>query len=159
ILSVQDRVDLLEMRMEVEVEEGVGEVMADPAMIAVALTNLCINAIEAMAEGDGCLRLKAAKRGGRVRISVIDNGKGIAEENIQRLFQAFYSGGPGGMGLGLTAARTILKAHAVRRDVESTLGEGTTFTLTFPEEGTSTRAGYRRLRPWLPAVLPPFRPF
>lgn len=133
VLSVQDRVDLLEMRTEVEVEEDVGAVMADPAMIAVALTNLCINAIEAMAEGEGCLQLKAARRGGRVLISVIDNGKGIAEENIQRLFQAFYSGRSGGMGLGLTSARTILNAHAVHMDVESILGEGTTFTLTFPE--------------------------
>ncbi len=133
VASVQDRVDLLDMKAEVEVGKGVGEVMADPGMISVALTNLCINAIEAMAENKGRLQLKAALYGGRVRISVIDNGRGIAEENIQRLFQAFYSGRTGGMGLGLTSARTILNAHAVHMDVESKLGEGTTFTLTFPE--------------------------
>ena len=71
--------------------------------------------------------------GWQLRISVADNGKGIPEENIQRLFQAFYSGRTGGMGLGLTNARTILNAHGVHMDVKSTVGEGTTFLLTFPE--------------------------
>ncbi|HQV39555.1 MAG: CHASE3 domain-containing protein [Flavobacteriales bacterium] len=133
LASVQDRMDLLEMRADVSVESGVGEVMADPEVIGVALTNLCINAIEAMEEGKGHLFLKAAMHRDKVRVYVTDNGKGIAEENIQRLFQAFYSGRTGGMGLGLTSARTILNAHGVHMDVESTLGEGTTFTLTFPE--------------------------
>lgn len=133
LVSVQDRLDLLEMRADVSVERGVEGVMADPVMIGVALTNLCINAIEAMEEGKGHLLLKAVMHRNKVRIYVIDNGKGIAEENIQRLFQAFYSGRTGGMGLGLTSARTILNAHGVHMDVESTVGEGTTFTLTFPE--------------------------
>lgn len=133
VASVQDRMDLLEMKARVDVSEDLGQVMADPAMIGVALTNLCINAIEAMAEGEGHMLLTAVMHRGRVRICVIDNGKGIAEENIQRLFQAFYSGRSGGMGLGLTSARTILNAHGVHMDVESALGEGTTFTLTFPE--------------------------
>ncbi|MEO7080094.1 MAG: ATP-binding protein [Flavobacteriales bacterium] len=133
LASVQDRLDLLEMRADVTVEEGMGKVMADPEMIGVAITNLCINAIEAMEEGKGHLQLKAVMHRNKVRVCVIDNGKGIAEENIQRLFQAFYSGRTGGMGLGLTSARSILNAHAVHMDVESTVGEGTTFTLTFPE--------------------------
>lgn len=131
--SVQDRMDLLGMRADVSVENGLEHVMADPEMIGVALTNLCINAIEAMEEGKGHLQLKAVTYRGKVRIYVIDNGKGIAVENIRRLFQAFYSGRTGGMGLGLTSARTILNAHGVHMDVESTVGEGTTFTLTFPE--------------------------
>ena len=133
LASVQDRLDLLEMRADVSVEEGMEKVMADPEMIGVAITNLCINAIEAMEEGKGHLQLTAVMHRNKVRVGVIDNGKGIAEENIQRLFQAFYSGRTGGMGLGLTSARTILNAHAVHVDVKSTLGEGTTFTLTFPE--------------------------
>lgn len=133
IASVKDRMDLLGIRAAVSVERGVGTVMADPEMLGVALTNLCINAIEAMEEGRGQLLLKAVTYRGKVRICVIDNGKGIAEENIQRLFQAFYSGRTGGMGLGLTNARTILNAHGVHMDVESAIGEGTTFTLTFPE--------------------------
>lgn len=133
VTSVRDRLDLLEMEAEVVVAEEVSVVMADPGMLEVALTNLCINAIEAMEEGQGRLYLTAGMHRGHVRIGIADNGKGIAEENIQRLFQAFYSGRSGGMGLGLTSARTILNAHGVHIDVASTQGQGTTFTLTFPD--------------------------
>lgn len=133
VASVQDRMGLLGMQARVEVANDVDQVMADADMIGVALTNLCINAVEAMEEGAGLLLLKAELYKGRVRISVADNGKGIAEENIQRLFQAFYSGRSGGMGLGLTSARTILNAHGVHMDVKSALCQGTTFMLTFPD--------------------------
>jgi signal transduction histidine kinase/CHASE3 domain sensor protein len=131
--SVQDRLDLLGMKAEVEVAADVRPVMVDPEMFGVALTNLCINAIEAMEEGRGRLLLGADLHQGHARIRITDNGKGIAEENIQRLFQAFYSGRSGGMGLGLTSARSILNAHGVHVDVASTVGEGTTFSLTFSE--------------------------
>lgn len=132
LASVQDRLALLEMRSSVEVGTGMDQVMADPEMLPTALTNLCINAVEAMEAGKGMLKLSANMLEGKVRLRIEDNGKGIASENIQRLFQAFYSGRTGGMGLGLTAARTILNAHGVHMDVESTLGAGTRFTLTFP---------------------------
>ncbi len=117
--NVQDRLDLLEMQAVVEVPQGLSPVMADPEMMVVALTNLCINAIEAMTPCEGVLRLSAQGAQGNVRISVEDNGKGIAPENIPHLFRAFYSGRSGGMGLGLTSARSILNAHGVHMNVES----------------------------------------
>lgn len=131
--NVQDRLDLLEIKAVVEVPEGTSSVMADPEMIDVALTNLCINAIEAMTPGEGVLRLSAQGGRGNVRICIEDNGKGISPENIPHLFRAFYSGRSGGMGLGLTSARSILNAHGVHMNVESEPGKGTRFTLTFPE--------------------------
>ncbi len=133
VTTVKDRLDLLAMQVDLQVAPEIGKVLADPEQLGVALTNLCVNAIEAMEEGKGRLSLRASLYHGHVRISVADNGKGIPEENIQRLFQAFYSGRTGGMGLGLTNARTILNAHGVHMDVKSTVGEGTTFLLTFPE--------------------------
>ncbi|HMN06432.1 MAG TPA: ATP-binding protein [Flavobacteriales bacterium] len=132
VASVQDRLDLLGMRAEVEVSADVQDVMADPAALGVALTNLCVNAIEAMREGEGLLQLTGEMDRGRVLIRVRDNGKGIAQEEVPRLFQTFYSGRSGGMGLGLTSARTILSAHGVHVDVESQVGKGTAFILTFP---------------------------
>jgi signal transduction histidine kinase len=131
--NVQDRLDLLEMRAEVDAPDGTAPVMADPEMINVALTNLCINAIEAMEPAEGVLRLSAQGGRGNVRLCIEDNGKGISPENIPHLFRAFYSGRSGGMGLGLTAARSILNAHGVHMNVESEPGKGTRFTLTFPE--------------------------
>lgn len=132
VAAVKDRLDLLSMSVDVQVAPQLEMVSADPEMLVIALTNLCVNAIEAMEEGKGLLELKAAMYQGHVRLTVADNGRGIPEENIQRLFQAFYSGRTGGMGLGLTNARTILNAHGVHMDVKSIVGEGTTFTLTFP---------------------------
>jgi signal transduction histidine kinase len=131
--SVRDRLDLLHMQCEVKTAEGLANVLADPEMFGVALTNLCINAVEAMEEGRGHLRLTADMHKDHVRICVQDNGKGIEERNIQDLFRAFYSGRSGGMGLGLTSARTILNAHGVHIDVKSAVGQGTTFALTFPD--------------------------
>ncbi len=133
IASVHDRLELLHMKSSVEVGVGTASVAVDPEMIGVALTNLCINAIEAMEEGNGLLLLRADMDQDHVRIRITDNGKGIPEENIQRLFQAFYSGRSGGMGLGLTSARSILNGHGVHLDVASVVGVGTTFTLTFPD--------------------------
>lgn len=130
--SVRDRISLQRMRMTVDVPSGLPEVMVDREMILVALTNLCINAVEAMDPDKGELRLSARSEPGMVRVRVEDNGKGIAPENIERLFHAFYSGRKGGMGLGLTTARNILNAHGVHIDVESTVGIGTRFTLTIP---------------------------
>ncbi|MBS1937288.1 MAG: CHASE3 domain-containing protein [Bacteroidetes bacterium] len=137
VASVQDRLGLRKMQARVEVSPGVQSVLADPEMMGIALTNLCVNAIEAMEEGAGRLLLSADLHRGHVRIRVVDNGKGIPGEDIRRLFHAFYSGRSGGMGLGLTSARTIFNAHGVHVDVESTVGEGTTFVLTFPEEADS----------------------
>jgi signal transduction histidine kinase len=130
--NVQDRMGLLGMKGTVEVKPGAERLLGDATMLEVALTNLCINAVEAMDEGRGELHLTAACVDRRMRITVQDNGKGIAQENIQRLFQAFYSSRSGGMGLGLTSARTILNAHGVHVDVQSEVGIGTRFSLTFP---------------------------
>lgn len=133
--TVKDRMELLEMQARVEVASGVTSVMADREAMITALGNLCVNAIEAMEPGKGRLLLKAGLHGERVRIIVADNGKGVDPEDIKHLFQAFYSGRTGGMGLGLTTARTIFTAHGIHMDVESTVDEGTTFSLTFPVPG------------------------
>jgi signal transduction histidine kinase len=58
----------------------------------------------------------------------------IAQENIKRLFEPFYSGRSGGLGLGLTTTRSILNSHGIHFDVHSELGVGTTFRLLFPQE-------------------------
>ncbi|MBP9159755.1 MAG: ATP-binding protein [Flavobacteriales bacterium] len=132
LATVQDRLELQHMSGRVTVKAGAETVLADEALLGVALSNLCINAVEAMEPGKGELCLTAGLARDRVQICVEDNGKGIAEENIKRLFQAFYSGRSGGMGLGLTSARTILNAHGVHVEVHSEVGEGTRFSLTFP---------------------------
>jgi len=129
---VTDRLDLRHIVGEVELLENSPTVLADPELINLAITNLAVNAAEAMESGKGVLRLRVRSTPQGTVIDVSDNGKGIAPENITKLFDPFYSDRPGGMGLGLTTARSVLLAQNVLLDVESTVGEGSTFTLHFP---------------------------
>ena len=131
--AVSDRMDLKEMKGVVDITPDLPEVMADCELINLAITNITVNAVEAMEPAKGQLAFTVTRDPTAVVMEISDNGKGIPPENLQRLFEPFYSGRPGGLGLGLTTARTILHSHGVQLDVRSTLGQGTTFTLRFPE--------------------------
>ncbi|HOY27581.1 MAG TPA: ATP-binding protein [Flavobacteriales bacterium] len=131
--AVNDRMDLKQMKAVVDIIKDLPEVMADCELINLAITNIAVNAVEAMEPAKGQLAFTVTRDPSAVVMEIADNGKGIPPENLQRLFEPFYSGRPGGLGLGLTTARTILHSHGVQLDVRSTLGQGTTFTLRFPE--------------------------
>jgi PAS domain S-box-containing protein len=109
----------------------------DPALIEDAVLNLIINAIEA-ADGDGQVKIRVAQDDRATEfedeaiVEVADNGCGISEENLARIFNPFFTTRPGGTGLGLPAVRRIARAHGGGVDVKSTLGEGSTFTLHLP---------------------------
>ena len=70
-------------------------------------------------------------------LKITDNGKGISEENISRLFEPYFTQKRNGMGLGLAFTLNILQAHKATIEVASAVGEGTTFTITFPILGTA----------------------
>ncbi|MBX2972106.1 MAG: CHASE3 domain-containing protein [Flavobacteriales bacterium] len=131
--SVNDRLSLKGMISAVSISPGLPEVMVDPELMDLAITNIAVNAVEAMEPEKGHLAFTVSRDPSAVVMEITDNGRGIPPENIPRLFEPFYSGRPGGLGLGLTAARSILYSHGVQLDVRSTVGEGTTFTLRFPE--------------------------
>jgi len=108
---------------------------ADAAGLQHALMNLLTNAMAAVEEEAGIItitsRYDAMNRA--VVVSVIDNGSGIAEEDLDRIFTPFYSAkGQEGTGLGLAVTRKIIEEHGGSVDVNSTVGEGTTFALTLP---------------------------
>ena len=104
----------------------------DHETLVVAFVNLCVNAIEAMEQGAGRLTIASAGIDGRVVVSIADNGRGLTETEREQIFQPFFSGRKGGMGLGLTEARNILNAHNALLTLDSVVGHGTTFTLSFP---------------------------
>ncbi|MEZ4790372.1 MAG: ATP-binding protein [Flavobacteriales bacterium] len=138
VKTIGDRLALREMGHLVEIAEDLPVVMVDHELINLALTNIAVNAVEAMEPGKGLLRFTVTRDADAVILSMSDNGKGISPENLQRLFEPFYSGRPGGLGLGLTTARSILHSHGIHLDVSSTVGEGTTFALWFPLAGLAT---------------------
>lgn len=115
-------------------EEVIVEMNA--TLIEQAVLNLLINAITYSKEGDTVNIETTADSNGKVRIVVSDNGCGIANEHLSRLFERFYRSDPsrsrtqGGTGLGLAIVKHIVQAHNGKIDVESAEGEGTTFTIT-----------------------------
>ena len=129
---VADRLELRNMRGEVVTDKGANAVLVDPELIVLAITNISVNAIEAMEPGAGVLHMITRTEEAGVVIELRDNGKGIPPENISKLFEAFYTGRAGGMGLGLTAARSIFNAHGILLEVESEVGKGTVFRLHVP---------------------------
>ncbi|TAK51925.1 MAG: histidine kinase, partial [Bacteroidetes bacterium] len=98
--------------------------------------NLCINAKDAMPSG-GELTIKTLQQDGLAIAVVSDTGIGIPGENINRIYDAFFTtkGKVSGVGLGLSVTYGIIQQHNGTIDVKSTVGEGTTFTLTFPLPG------------------------
>lgn len=111
----------------------------DPAQIEDAVLNLIINAIQASGDKGrvdvAILRSAATQASEEVEeviIEVADEGPGISEENLSRIFHPFFTTTKGGTGLGLPAVRRIVRAHSGRVTVKSTAGEGSTFSIHLP---------------------------
>ena len=108
----------------------------DPAQIEDAVLNLIINAIEAT-DGNGEVKIRIARSQSdtaegveeEALVEISDNGRGIREEDLSRIFNPFFTTRKTGTGLGLPAVRRIARAHGGRVEVKSTLGQGSTFTL------------------------------
>lgn len=114
------------------------------ARIKIALTNIVINAIDAMPAENGQLRLCTKIIRGRHAISIQDNGCGISKQNLPLIFNPYFTNKPGGMGVGLAATKEILLANKISVKVESAMGEGTRFILLF--EKNKIFAGRKDLR-------------
>jgi two-component system NtrC family sensor kinase len=128
------------MRVDVAgVEQAV--VYADAYYLRQVVENLVRNAREAMGEQqDARLRVTVERDAGQAVVRVADNGPGIPPDKLARIFQPFLSTKTKGMGLGLAICREIVEAHAGRIEVESTVGEGTTFTVRLPLYGDGVSA-------------------
>ncbi|MEO8086918.1 MAG: ATP-binding protein [Bacteroidota bacterium] len=126
-----DRIHLKKIKLVKEYGENIPVVMLDDEKVKTALINLIINAVEAMEEEKGILTIRTRQSSGRCIIEVEDNGSGISKENLENLFVPFFSKKSKGMGLGLTAAQNIIITHKGTIDVQSTVGKGTKFTVTF----------------------------
>lgn len=116
------------------IEPDLPPVAGDRIQIQQILVNLMVNAGQAMAGGPAPRRLtlRAARSGPEVEITVSDTGPGVAEADLARLFDAFFTTKPSGMGMGLAIARTTAEAHGGRLTAESAPGAGASFRLTLP---------------------------
>jgi signal transduction histidine kinase/CheY-like chemotaxis protein len=113
--------------------------VSDPAELREVMTNLILNAVDAMPRG-GTLTLSTARRGESVELRVVDTGVGIPEAVRGKIFDPFFTTkGPKGTGLGLSMTYGILSRHGATITVASQEGVGTTFTMLFPV-GAAPRA-------------------
>lgn len=106
--------------------------MANKEKLRIAFLNIVINAVEAMEPGKGVLTVSIDRAKDNHIVIIRDNGCGIPEENLSRLFEPYFTSKRNGMGLGLAATLNILQSHKANIDVTSVLKSGTTFSITFP---------------------------
>lgn len=128
---VLDRIELNGVKIEKQYQENICEINVDTEKVKIALINLLVNAIEAMEEDEGILNLKTYVKGNHCRIEVRDNGVGIPKENLEHLFEPFFTSKPTGTGLGLTNTQNIILSHGGSIRVKSEEGKGTNFIITF----------------------------
>jgi two-component system sensor histidine kinase HydH len=133
LLSEVVEVNLLDSpartRVSIDCEPQLPPVKMDGARLKQVVLNLVLNAVKAT-EAGGNIQLQARGDAGGVALRVSDTGCGIAEPDLPRIFDETYS--TRGGGLGLPIARRIVEAHGGAIRVESTAGEGTTFTVWLP---------------------------
>ena len=113
----------------------VPEVLGDPGKLEQVFINVLANAEEAMREG-GRLSISTKLRKGMIEASIIDTGTGIAEENLSRVFDPFYTTKEigSGTGLGLSICYGIIHQHRGSMKISSAVGQGTTVTITIPSK-------------------------
>ncbi len=103
----------------------------DPTQIQQLLVNLIKNALQAMTRG-GTLTLQTGEGADGVWVSIADTGTGIAQEQINRIFEPFYTTKEKGTGLGLMIVQRIVRAHGGHLELESQIDRGTTFRIWLP---------------------------
>ena len=125
-----------------ELSEGLPEIMIDINQFEQVLINLALNAVESMSDGGKLIVRTMALESTSVIIKVIDTGSGIPEENIDKIFDPFFTTKEVGKGTGLGLAVTygIIQRHGGQISVESSIGSGTTFTITLPVETHPARS-------------------
>jgi PAS domain S-box-containing protein len=122
--------------VETQLSEGLPLIQGDRVQLQQVIINLIINAVEAMsgvAKGSRTLLISTGQEASAgVLVSVQDSGPGLDVDGLDRLFDAFYTTKPSGMGMGLSICRSIIEAHGGRIWASRNVGPGATFQFTLP---------------------------
>ncbi len=159
------------VRTELTLDESLPRIKGNPNKLQQVFLNLLLNARDAMESG-GTLAISTASQNEMVRLSLTDSGAGITPEHLPRIFDPFFTtkGARKGTGLGLSVSYGIVHEHGGDIEVESQLGKGTRFLLTFPvasafhvtvgqpPDRRYTQTVDRPFAPSAPTVIPPVSP-
>jgi signal transduction histidine kinase len=143
VLGVRDRATRERLNIDVRIDEGAEEFIADEARVRQVLYNLLSNAIGFSKPGD-TVTVSAWREAGMMAFAVEDQGVGIPKEEQRRVFDRFESRSQGskhrGAGLGLSIVKSLVELHGGVMALESEPGRGTRVTVRFPESGTPASA-------------------
>lgn len=127
-----------QLDVKVEVSDDLPAILGDRGQIKQVFFNLIKNAMEAMHAG-GSLRIIARRDDDFVYLQFVDTGSGISEENLSKVFQAYYTTKKEGHGLGMMIVERIMRDHGGHISIESRKETGTAITLQFPQQHRRTR--------------------
>ena len=139
VLRVQEaELSNRKLEVKVEVNDDLPIILGDRDQIKQAFFNLVKNAMEAM-QPSGSLRILARCDDDYVYLQFVDNGSGISEEDLSKVFQAYYTTKEEGHGLGMMIVERIMREHGGHINIESRKEAGTAITLQFPQQHRRTR--------------------
>ena len=129
LVMAADRIDLTQIKVEKIYDQNICDVSVDEEKIRIAFLNIVINAIEAMEKGKGILQLTTSVERNKCIIEINDNGAGMDEDTLQKMFEPYFSNKPKGNGLGLTNTQNIIISHKGKLKINSKPGKGTSFII------------------------------
>jgi len=121
-----------EIRCDVQLDAHLEPINADAELLHRAISNLVLNAMDAMPQG-GVLTLRTSNENGGVKIEVADTGSGLTPEECARIFTPYYTSKQHGTGLGLAIVQSVVSDHKGRIGVHSQPGLGTSFVIELPK--------------------------
>lgn len=131
------------MKLELEIEPSIPPIVGNHSAISGALSNVLLNAVDASdAGGTITVQVRQTTIGGRpaVRLAVADRGCGVPSDELDRIWEPYFTHKAGGTGLGLAIARQAIWAHNGTVEAFSTLGEGTEIAFTLPSGSQGVRS-------------------
>ena len=141
IESVKSHLKKKQMEVKVRHSELNCEAQVDSHLVQQVFSNILLNSIDACPPGSSVtVEMTVADEPPHVAVAFRDEGEGIAGDQLDRIFEPFFTSKPNGIGLGLSVSKKIVEAHNGRIEVASEPGEGTTFTVIFPRQADEQHA-------------------
>jgi len=128
---LQEEASSLGITLEAEIPSDLSLIKMDPERLTQALINIMKNGMQAMGQG-GILRIETKSLKGGVEVIISDSGPGIPPDQMEKIFNYYYTTKEKGVGLGLPIAHRIIEAHGGQLKIESQVGSGTKVTVTLP---------------------------
>ena len=119
------------IHIERNLSRDLPRVLVDERQIKQVVLNVVVNAKQALSDAGGNIRVISCQHNGMVELEIADDGPGVSEEDRARIFEPFYTGREGGIGLGLAIARRIVEAHGGTIQCRREAGQGAAFVMTF----------------------------